>query len=215
MLKQIAQILKPGDTVTLVLTAGEADQLHLNVIPRLTPRKGKDDDDDDDDDEAKQRMALNQPLTLSGTAAELDSPEAFAALTQYTDGLTGLRTTLAEAEAEVKKADEAAKAETAKKKSGKPAPKPAPKPVIKGPTKPAAVKTPPRPAPGGGKVATKAPETKTAAIAEGTADAAAAGAAPVAGTPPAAEAPAPEPAPEPAPKPAEPANALSKTTSLL
>ena len=91
MLKQIASILKPGDTVTLVLTAGEHGQLSLNILPRLTPRTA---DEDEDEDEAKQRMALNQPLTVTGTAEELDSPEFLDTVQKYTASLTGLRTTL-------------------------------------------------------------------------------------------------------------------------
>lgn len=149
MLKDIANIMQVGDTVSLILTAEADHQFRLNILPRLGKQPDK--DDDDDDDEKSPRKALRQPLTMSGTIDELLSPEAAAALAQFTNKVTGLRTNLDEADAEIKQAEETAQAEREKKKStGKPAPKPThkpvAKPVAKAPVKPVA--TPARPTPG-------------------------------------------------------------------
>ena len=141
MLKELAPLLKENESVSLILTALPDSQFSLNILPRL----GRTKDDDDDDDDDNPRNALLQPLTLGGTLDEITSPEAFAAVTKFKDGVTGLRTTLDEAEAATASAK--AKTKPASKPATTPA-KPAIKPVIKPAAKAAPVKTPPRPVPG-------------------------------------------------------------------
>jgi PRTRC genetic system protein E len=115
-IKTLADLLRKGDTLTLILSVEDENKLRLNVIPSL---QAKDD-----------AAALAQPLTITGTAEELDSPELIETLAKFKDKLTGLRSTLDEAEKKIKEAEDAAKAEAAKKiEAKKPNKKPAPAPA--------------------------------------------------------------------------------------
>lgn len=189
MIKKLASLLKKGDTVTLTVALEGDGQVRLNVYPKLFTLDGE---------KGSDRKALNQPLTMTGTPEEFDSPEFFAELEKYTGTIAGLRTNLDEVEAAATAAKESAAKKTAPAKPAvkKPAAvKPAPKP---------AVKVPARPAPKGVTVKPVAP----AAVAPAPEAAAPEAEAEV--TPEAEPAPAPEP-----PKPVAPPTALGKTASLI
>ena len=160
MFKELAPILKKGDMITFTAALEEHGQLRVNVYPRL---RAKDDEDED---------AIIQPLTLIGTPEELDSPAAIEALQKFTTGLTGLCTTLDEAE----KATEAAKLSAkAGKPKGKPAapaaPRPAPSKPLSADAKKVALPARPMPARPGVKPAAPA-ATAPAAAAPAVAEAA-------------------------------------------
>lgn len=224
--KELAGILKKGDTVTLTLAVEDAGQCRVNLYPKLFTMDGEKGED---------RKALNQPLTVTGTADELDSPEFIATIQKYTASITGLRSTLDEAETSHKAAATAAKGKSSSSSSssskGKPVTKTptggAAKPSI--PPKPAApkpaAKLPARPAAGKGQPAKPA----TVAIAPVAADVsplqssaeAPAGTATkiLAENPPAleAEAAAAPEAPEPRPETPDPTpkSALEATEDLI
>ena len=99
MLKELLPLLRPGDTLGLSIacetpeTPGvdggppQGARFRVNVLPTLDGEKGA------------ARLALNTPLSITGTAAELDSPEFAATLTRFTASATIARHTIDEAEA--------------------------------------------------------------------------------------------------------------------
>jgi len=121
MFKEIATMLRKGDTVSVIIAPENETQLRVNVFPKLFTLDGE---------KSPDRAALNQPLTVVGTADELDAGFA-GMLTKFSSSVTGLRTTLDEAEATHK---EAAKKDKPKPAAAKPA-KPA-KPAAKAAAKP-------------------------------------------------------------------------------
>jgi|CZKV01.1.fsa_nt_gi PRTRC genetic system protein E len=113
MIKQLATLLKPGDTVTFTVAIESAGHLRVNIYPRLTNLA----DDGNRDAVAK---ALNAPLTLTGTPDDFDSPEFVETLTKFTASIAGLRSSLAESE---KTHADAAKAPGGAAKAKAPAPR--------------------------------------------------------------------------------------------
>ena len=95
MLKTLLPLLRKGDTLGLTIAMEGEDQYRINVLPKLFTLDGE---------RGPDRLALNQPLTLTGTLAELDSPEFVATLTRFTTSATAARHTIDEAEAAHKSA---------------------------------------------------------------------------------------------------------------
>ena len=91
MLKTLLPLLRPGDTLGLTI-ACEASAgtdpvavpatYRINVLPKLFTLDGE---------KGADRLALNQPLSITGTAEELNSPEFIATLTRFTASTTTLR----------------------------------------------------------------------------------------------------------------------------
>jgi PRTRC genetic system protein E len=113
MFKELVPILRKGDT--LVITIGhESDGptgavFRVNVMPKLFTLDG---------DTGADRKALNTPISLSGTAEELDSPAFIETLNRFTSSAQTCRNTIDEVEATHKAAAEAAKSKPAPAKSG-------------------------------------------------------------------------------------------------
>lgn len=174
LIKDLAAILKKGDTVTLTLAIEDAG-LRFCIFPKLFTMDGE---------KGEHRKALNQPLTGTGTVEELDSPEFVETIQKYTASILGLQTTLDEAETTHKAAADKGKSSSSSSSSSKG--KAAVKPVVKKatlPVRPAApvkkTALPNRPAIGKGKPADRsaggppassstegAPSTATATAAE-------------------------------------------------
>jgi PRTRC genetic system protein E len=111
MFKELAPYLRQR-AVLLTVTHLEEDQIRVNVIPQ----KLKD----------GENAALTTPLTVTGTAAELDR-DLPATLVNFVSAHLELRNTLDRAKAEMEAASKAAQAE-ARSKSKTPTTKAAPKP---------------------------------------------------------------------------------------
>jgi PRTRC genetic system protein E len=110
MFAELTQLLRKGDTLALTI-AREPDGptgpvLRVNVMPKLFTLDG---------DHGADRKALNTPLSVVATPAELDSPEFTATLNRFCSSATTLRHTIDEVEATHKSA---AAAKTAAKKPG-------------------------------------------------------------------------------------------------
>lgn len=110
MFKELAPLLRQR-AVLLTLTDLEDDQIRVNVIPQ----KIKD----------SENVALTTPLTVTGTAEELDRDLPFT-LVNFVGAHLGLKNTLDRVKEEMDAAAKAAQAE-ARSKSKSPGPKPAPK----------------------------------------------------------------------------------------
>jgi PRTRC genetic system protein E len=104
MFQELLPMLRKGETFVLNITY-ESDanvaapepggpltspMLRVNVIPKLFTLDGQAGDD---------RKALNTPLTITGTAAELDSPDFVATLQRFTSSVSGLRQSIDDVEA--------------------------------------------------------------------------------------------------------------------
>lgn len=124
MFKELAPYLRQR-AVLLTVTHLEEDQIRVNVIPQ----KIKD----------GENAALTTPLSVTGTAEELDR-DLPSTLVNYVGAHLGLKNTLDRVKEEMEAAAKAAQAE-ARSKSKSPGPKPAPK------TEPVKTAETPKPAP--------------------------------------------------------------------
>lgn len=98
MFKELAPLLRKGDSLVLQFsyendgpvggTAGSV--FRVNVIPKLFTLDG---------DHGEDRKALNNPVSITGTLAELDSPEFAATIQRFTASTIGLRKTIDDVEA--------------------------------------------------------------------------------------------------------------------
>ena len=111
MLKQLLPLLKKGDTLGLSIGMEGENKYRINVTPRLFTLDGENGPD---------RKALNRPLTVAGTAEELDAG-LIEALTRFAASNTELRNTIDNVEAEHKAAAEAKKKNPAKTSKPEPA----------------------------------------------------------------------------------------------
>ena len=104
MFNQLQKMLRAGDSVTVTIAVENDTQLRVFVYPKL--------------DQKEDRKALNTPLCVVATPAELDSPAFLEALEKFTASAGALRHTLDEVEAAHKAAADAArtKAKPAKTK---------------------------------------------------------------------------------------------------
>ncbi len=100
MLKDLLPLLRKGDTIGLSIAMEGDNQYRVNVMPKLFTLDGE---------KGADRLALNTPLTLTGTLEELDSPEFAATLQRFTASATTTRHTIEDVEAAHKTAAEAAK----------------------------------------------------------------------------------------------------------
>ena len=106
MFKELGPLLRQR-TVVLILTRLEDDTIRVNVIPRKL-NEGEND-------------ALTTPLSVAGTAEELDS-ELPSALVQFVGAHLELKNTLESAKEQMAAAAKAAKAEARSKAAAKPVP---------------------------------------------------------------------------------------------
>jgi len=97
MFTELAPLLKKGDTLVIQVSKETDTTFRVNVIPKLFTLDG---------DHGEDRKALNVPVTIVGTLAELDSAEFATTLTRFTKSTTGLRQTIADVEAAQKHARE-------------------------------------------------------------------------------------------------------------
>lgn len=151
MFKELAPYLRQR-AVLLTVTLLEEDQIRVNVIPQ----KLKD----------GENAALTTPLTVTGSAEELDR-DLPATLVNFVGAHLGLKNTLDRAKAEMDAAAKAAQAE-ARSKNKTPATKPAAKPEVAKPAeapKPAS-QTPPEPRRAASLFDTPAPATAAASVAD-------------------------------------------------
>ena len=116
MFKELGPLLRQR-TVVLILTRLEDDTIRVNVIPRKLNESEND--------------ALTTPLSVAGTAEELDA-ELPSALVQFVGAHLELKNTLETAKEQIAAAAKAAKAEARSKTAPKTAPVP---------TEPAAAET--------------------------------------------------------------------------
>ena len=122
MFKELAPYLRQR-AVLLTVTHLEDDRIRVNVLPQKL-RDGE-------------NAALTTPLTVSGTAEELDR-DLPATLVNFVGSHLGLKNSLDQAKQEIDAAAKAAKAE-ARSKAKTPGTQPAARPEV---TKPAAVSKP-------------------------------------------------------------------------
>ena len=134
MLKELLPLLRKGDTIGFTLacesnaTPGpdggppQGARFRINVMPKLFTLDGEKSD---------ARLALNTPITITGTAEELDSPAFVETLTRFTASGTALRHTIDEAETAHKAAAEEKKKVPVKPAATKAVAKPTPKPAGK------------------------------------------------------------------------------------
>jgi len=140
MFTELTQILRKGDTLALTISR-EADKpadasdpsgtppgaiYRVNIMPKLFSLDGE---------QGADRKALNTPLSIVATAAELDSPEFVATLNRFTASVNSTRHGIEDVEAthkallETKKNSNAAlaakRSTTAKPAEKKPESKPA------------------------------------------------------------------------------------------
>jgi PRTRC genetic system protein E len=111
MFTELTSLLKKGDTLVLNISLEGDNLFRVNVIPKLFTMDGKQGDD---------HKKLNQPLTVTGTAAELDSPEFAATLSRFTTSTVGLRQNIDEVEAAHKSATKTKPAAKAAEASASP-----------------------------------------------------------------------------------------------
>ena len=108
MFKELGPLLRQR-TVVLILTRLEDDTIRVNVIPRKLNESEND--------------ALTTPLSVAGTAEELDA-ELPSALVQFVGAHLELKNTLETAKEQIAAAAKAAKAEARSKTAPKTAPVP-------------------------------------------------------------------------------------------
>jgi len=106
MFKELSPLLRQR-TVVMILTRLEDDSIRVNVIPRKLNESEND--------------ALTTPLSVAGTAEELDS-QLPSALVQFVGAHLELRNTLESAKEQMAAAGKAAKAEARSKATPKTAP---------------------------------------------------------------------------------------------
>jgi len=106
MFKELGPLLRQR-TVVMILTRLEDDTIRVNVIPRKLNESEND--------------ALTTPLSVAGTAEELDN-ELPSALVQFVGAHLELKNTLEVAKEQMAAAAKAAKAEARSKTAAKPAP---------------------------------------------------------------------------------------------
>ena len=106
MFKELGPLLRQR-TVVMILTRLEDDTIRVNVIPRKLNESEND--------------ALTTPLSVTGTAEELDA-ELPSALVQFVGAHLELRNTLETAKEQIAAAAKAAKAESRSKTAPKPVP---------------------------------------------------------------------------------------------
>ena len=130
MFKELSPLLRQR-TVVMILTRLEDDSIRVNVIPRKLNESEND--------------ALTTPVSVSGTAEELDA-QLPSALVEFVGAHLELKNTIETAKEQMAAAAKAAKAEARSKAASKPAPArtepaatetrkpadPAPKPVESG-----------------------------------------------------------------------------------
>jgi PRTRC genetic system protein E len=106
MFKELGPLLRQR-TVVMILTRLEDDTIRVNVIPRKLNESEND--------------ALTTPLSVAGTAEELDA-ELPSALVQFVGAHLELKNTLESAKEQMAAAAKAAKAEARSKVAAKTAP---------------------------------------------------------------------------------------------
>ena len=106
MFKELGPLLRQR-TVVMILTRLEDDTIRVNVIPRKLNESEND--------------ALTTPLSVAGTAEELDA-QLPSALVQFVGAHLELKNTLESAKEQMAEAAKAAKAEARSKTASKPAP---------------------------------------------------------------------------------------------
>ncbi len=106
MFKELGPLLRQR-TVVMILTRLEDDTIRVNVIPRKLNESEND--------------ALTTPLSVAGTAEELDA-QLPSALTQFVGAHLELRNTLESAKEQMAAAAKTAKADARSKVTGKTAP---------------------------------------------------------------------------------------------
>jgi PRTRC genetic system protein E len=106
MFKELGPLLRQR-TVVMILTRLEDDTIRVNVIPRKLNESEND--------------ALTTPLSVAGTAEELDT-QLPSALVEFVGAHLELRNTLETAKDQIAAAAKAAKAEARSKTAAKPAP---------------------------------------------------------------------------------------------
>ena len=106
MFKELGPLLRQR-TVVMILTRLEDDTIRVNVIPRKLNESEND--------------ALTTPLSVTGTAEELDA-ELPSALVQFVGAHLELRNTLESAKEQMAAAAKAAKAEARSKTASQPVP---------------------------------------------------------------------------------------------
>jgi PRTRC genetic system protein E len=106
MFKELSPLLRQR-TVVMILTRLEDDSIRVNVIPRKLNESEND--------------ALTTPVSVSGTAEELDA-QLPSALVQFVGFHLELKNTLETAKEQMAAAGKAAKAEARSKAASKPAP---------------------------------------------------------------------------------------------
>ena len=106
MFKELSPLLRQR-TVVMILTRLEDDSIRVNVIPRKLNESEND--------------ALTTPVSVSGTAEELDA-QLPSALVEFVGAHLELKNTLETAKEQMAAAAKAAKAEARSKAASKPAP---------------------------------------------------------------------------------------------
>ncbi|MFP5229690.1 MAG: PRTRC system protein E [Acidobacteriota bacterium] len=106
MFKELTPLLRQR-TVVMILTRLEDDSIRVNVIPRKLNES--------------ENEALTTPISVSGTAEELDA-QLPSALVEFVGAHLELRNTLETAKEQMAAAAKAAKAEARSKAASKPAP---------------------------------------------------------------------------------------------
>lgn len=104
MFKELKQLLRPGDSLTLTIAVQNDTQLRVNVFPKLFTLDGAYGTD---------RKVLNTPLSLAATPEELDSPAFIETLEKFAGSTNALRHTLDEVQAAHQAAAAAAKSKPA------------------------------------------------------------------------------------------------------
>src|SRR5579872_4481206 len=90
MFTELSALLRKGDTLVLNVSRESDTELRVTVTPKLFTLDGEHGPD---------RKALNQPLVIVGSVAELDSPEFAATLDRYTASTNSCRQTIDDIEA--------------------------------------------------------------------------------------------------------------------
>jgi PRTRC genetic system protein E len=100
MFQELKAMLRKGDQVTVTIAIENDTQLRVNVFPKLFTFDGENGED---------RKALNTPLTITATPAELDSPAFIETLTKFSTSTNTTRNTLEEVAAQHKATIDAAR----------------------------------------------------------------------------------------------------------
>jgi len=111
MFAQLQQMLRRGGTITVNVAVENETELRVTVFPKLFTLDGE---------RGADRQALNTPLSVVATAAELDGPTFLDTLTKFAASANTTRNTLDEVEATHKAAADAAKAKSPSRGSAKP-----------------------------------------------------------------------------------------------